>query len=72
MLHLKGPVVQGANGGAVMRRLLYGKIIPVLLIALAVALSIARIISSSVFLYIIMAAVVLSIAGQRMRDTGRR
>jgi hypothetical protein len=63
----------GTNGGAVMKRLLYGTIIPILLLLLATALSIAHIISNSVFLYIFMAAVVLSVFGQRMtRDAGPR
>ena len=56
-----------------MKRLLYGTIIPILLLLLATALSIAHIISNSVFLYIFMAAVVMSVFGQRMtRDAGRR
>jgi hypothetical protein len=56
-----------------MKRLLYGTIIPILLLLLATALSIAHIISNSVFLYIFMAAVVLSVFGQRMtRDAGPR
>jgi hypothetical protein len=55
-----------------MTRLLCERIIPVLLLILAVALSITHIISDTLFMYFVMAAVVLSVVSPRMLDAVQR
>jgi hypothetical protein len=55
-----------------MTRLLCERIIPVLLLLLAAALSITHIISDTLFMYIFMAAIALSVLGPRMVDAVQR